>query len=181
MSSSNPEICKKEPEVQLDKDQKNMKSFENEDKKKDWSVLSGFWKMLWNFIDGQKMENPSQKSKAEDSKRDAIINASNIMNDKNLDPDAKRKSLERLFRSFQENKDAFPQNTDQKLKSQVSEKEGSEKFLWDLMNTIGENRLALQEMNVNFAKNINQQGTPPGSPETKEWREVLNDCLKTFP
>jgi hypothetical protein len=33
--TSNPEFCKKEPEAQLDEHQKNLKNFENEDKKQD--------------------------------------------------------------------------------------------------------------------------------------------------
>jgi hypothetical protein len=40
--------------------------------------------MMGNFIDGKKIDNPSQKNKAEDIKRNAIIEAANLLNDKNL-------------------------------------------------------------------------------------------------
>lgn len=171
MKTSWPENLKPEEDVWLEEHSKNLKNFENHNK--DWVALTAYWKMLQNFIDGKKL-NDSEKKNVEMIKKDSIRQASIIMNDGTLNADWKNTALAKLFWTFQENKDAFPQEQNQAQQTQDIEKDKSENFLKDLLEIIWENRLASEVRNQNIAKWIKNQDIPPAQswrnpPEIPEW------------
>lgn len=155
------EWLKQEEKLELTQDQKNFKEFENEDKKRNGSILNGFGKMLNNFIEGKNLNEDTRK-KTEQWKKEALASAANVLNDDTLNASGKRARLEKLFGTFKENTEYFPQNQDN-TQQQKSDKEKSEDFLKSLMTTIDENRKTDQERNQNFANKLANETAAPAN------------------
>jgi hypothetical protein len=146
----------KMPEIQDDIDEKNKKDFENEDKKQDGSILQGFGQMMSKFISGKSIKNPEQQNKAKILQRDMLADAASILYG-DMKSQEKQEALRKLFGTFKENKDAFPQIQNEEPKQQKEQSENKESFINDLLEVIGKNRIESQKKNANFAKEINNK------------------------
>ena len=144
-----------------------MKKLESLDKKADGTLLNAFGTMLSQKID-QSNGTPEQKKKAEAGKKDALRQASNILNDSSLNTEGRMSALHKLFGTFEENKEFFPTNqTD--TQAQQTEQERRQ----DFFDTLTKTSLDVQVQNVSNAHNnmkaqrekFPPDGQPPGSPE----------------
>ena len=158
---SNIESCKN-PDVEsiLTKEQEGLAKFEKEEKKNNGSLLSAFGRMANSLIDGKNLLW-DQKSKAEEWKNNLLADASTILNDSTLNAEGKRNALQNLFWTFKENTEYFPKVSSENTNQKNEEKENPEKFTQELLRVISENRVASQESNANFAKDIRDKTACP--------------------
>lgn len=158
---SNIESCKN-PDVEsiLTKEQEGLAKFEKEEKKNNGSLLSAFGRMANSLIDGKNLLW-DQKSKAEEWKKNLLADASTILNDSTLNAEGKRNALQNLFWTFKENTEYFPKVSSENTNQKNEEKENPEKFTQELLKVISENRVASQESNANFAKDIRDKTACP--------------------
>ena len=83
---------------------KTLREFE---KRKDWSTLNAFGKILDSFII-ESWLTPDKSKWAESLKKNYIAQASWILNDATLNEVWKNTALQKLFGTFKENKEFFP-------------------------------------------------------------------------